>query len=334
MIGRTALRWYSKKARKFPWRYRHGQKPNLYFVWLSEVMLQQTQTTSVIPYFEKWIARWGSVEALATAPLAQILAAWAGLGYYSRARSLHKTARMIAGAGGAFPNDYAQLIKLPGIGDYTANAILAFGHLQHAVVVDGNIKRILSRYFAIPFNNEKKLRAAAEKHTPKKRAGDYAQALMDIGATLCLAKVPLCEDCPLAGTCVAFQKNKIADFGRKAPTGAKPKRQGKAYVLVHQGKVLLVRRPDKGLLGGTKAFPSSGWDGSADVLFEGSGKLKKHPQPVMHTFTHFHLTLWIYSGEVSAKQAAKVEGRFYKQIKSSELPTLMKKVWQAYQAGA
>ena len=333
------LRWYDRHARALPWRYggrheRRRAKPNPYYVWLSEVMLQQTQVATVIPYFHRFIKRWGTMKRLAQANSTQVLAEWAGLGYYSRARALHKTAKLITKEyKGRFPQTLNELKKLPGIGDYTAAAMMAFAFGEYAVIIDGNIKRVLSRLYAIPFDDDKKIEATAAQATPKKRSGDYAQALMDIGATLCLPQKPLCAACPLGRDCRAYQKNEVALYGRRAKAQEKPHRMGKVYIVQRADKaVFLLTRPPRGLLGGTLAFPSSGWDGTADSAPQSTLRWKKERGVITHTFTHFKLTLNLYSARATAAQAKALKGKWQKRINKQNLPTLMRKVWSHYES--
>ncbi|HEX8442052.1 MAG TPA: A/G-specific adenine glycosylase [Allosphingosinicella sp.] len=289
------LRWYDSNARSLPWRVTDGSRTDPYRVWLSEIMLQQTTVAAVRPYFERFTARWSTVEALAAAEDAELMAAWAGLGYYARARNLLACARkVVAEHEGSFPCTEAELLKLPGIGRYTAAAIAAIAFSKRAVVVDGNVERVVGRLFAV----EQTLPAAkaelyrlAEKITPTKRPGDFAQAMMDLGATICTPRAPRCGACPVSPQCQAFHLGRPEDFPRKAPRRAKPHRQGRVYWLEHEGEVLLVRRPAEGLLGGMLALPTGSWsealaeDGvPAAAQWEDAGAIS-------HVFTHFSLTL-------------------------------------------
>jgi A/G-specific adenine glycosylase len=315
-------------------------------VWLSEIMLQQTTVTAVIPYFENFIQRWPDVGALGGAPLDDILVAWQGLGYYARARNLVKCAHILgAEHHGQFPESAARLMKLPGIGPYSAAAIAAIAFDQAEVVVDGNVERVIARLHAVgePLPGAKpRLRELAGELTPKRRPGDYAQAMMDLGATICTPRAPQCGACPLRKDCAAFALGKPADYPRRAPRAPKPLRRGTAWFAVNgKGEVLLRRRPVDGLLGGMMEVPSSPWltDGpTAPVLPEMAAPWQVIAPPVVHVFTHFRLVLqvaWAPMGEGRAKEfgadgvwvAPKALGRF-------ALPSVMKKVCAAGFAAA
>jgi A/G-specific adenine glycosylase len=280
------LRWYIVDKRRLPWRAEAGEQADPYRVWLSEVMLQQTTVAAVIPYFDKFTRRWPTVEALAAAPDADVMSAWAGLGYYARARNLLACARaVVAEHGGVFPDSEEALRKLPGIGRYTAAAIAAIAFRRRAVVVDGNVERVVSRLFAV----EEALPAAREtiyaltdRLTPDDRAGDFAQAMMDLGSAICTPRSPDCGRCPVAFACVARRRGDPERFPVKAAKAPKPRRQDVAYWLEHRGEVLLVRRPAKGLLGGMLAFPTGEAPAQAEWREAGS---------VDHVFTHFALTI-------------------------------------------
>jgi len=263
------LAWYDRHARALawrlePWRARRGERPDPYAVWLSEIMLQQTTVKTVAPYYAKFLARWPTVEALAAARRDHVLRAWAGLGYYARARNLHACAKaVVADYGGIFPDDVARLRDLPGIGDYTAAAIAAIAFDRPAVPVDGNVERVVSRLFAI----EQELPAAkplikelAGSLLPRRRAGDFAQALMDLGATLCTPRRPACARCPWSGSCLAAARGDAETFPRKAPKRQGQLRRGAAFVALRaDGRVLLRRRSDKGLLAAMTEVPGSEW---------------------------------------------------------------------------
>jgi len=295
-LAASLLAWYDVHARVLPWRIKPGAgtQADPYRVWLSEVMLQQTTTAAVAPYFAKFVERWPTVEALAAAPEEDVMAAWAGLGYYSRARNLVACAREVARLGG-FPDTEEELRKLPGLGAYTAAAIAAIAFGRRAVVIDANVERVVARLFAIeePLPGARKqIRAMADSITPGERAGDFAQAMMDLGATICTARDPRCLLCPLAQNCLARAQGNPARLPAKAPKKAKPQRVGAAWWLERDGSVWLVTRPARGMLGGMRALPDDGWHAGAD----GSGK---PPVPgrwedagaVRHGFTHFDLTL-------------------------------------------
>ena len=251
-ISNRLLSWYDRHARDLPWRALPGEPaPDPYCVWLSEVMLQQTTVAAVKPYFAKFLARWPDVEALAAAPDDEVMAAWAGLGYYSRARNLVKAARAVADLGG-FPRTEAQLQELPGLGAYTAAAVAAIAFGARAVVVDANVERVVARLFAIGEvlpGARKAIRQRADAITPDKRAGDFAQAMMDLGSGICTARAPKCLLCPLAVGCEARAAGEPERYPVKPARKAKPERIGTAWWIERDGHVLLVQRPGEGMLG-------------------------------------------------------------------------------------
>ena len=292
-ISDLLLDWYDGHARDLPWRARPGG-PSLdpYRVWLSEVMLQQTTVAAVKPYFAAFLARWPTVAALAGAPEADVMAAWAGLGYYSRARNLVKAARAVA-ALGKFPDTEDALRALPGLGAYTAAAVAAIAFGRRAVVVDANVERVVARLFAIaePLPGARKaIRARADDITPALRAGDFAQAMMDLGATTCTARAPRCLLCPLCAQCRARMSGDPARFPVKAAKKPKPLRSGKAYWIEQNRAVWLVQREGKGMLGGMRALPGDGWSARGDGADGPSGELVG---VVRHGFTHFDLALCV-----------------------------------------
>ena len=322
------LRWYDLNARSLPWRVKSSARADPYRVWLSEIMLQQTTVAAVRPYFERFTSRWPTVEALAAVEDGELMAAWAGLGYYARARNLLACARkVVADYGGLFPEQEAELLKLPGIGRYTAAAIAAIAFDRRAVVVDGNVERVVSRIFAV----EQPLPAAKEalyrltdELTPERRPGDFAQAMMDLGATICTPRAPRCDACPVSASCRARQLGRPEDHPRKAVRKAKPHRHGKAYWLQHGGDVLLVRRPASGLLGGMLALPTGSWtdepveDGvPAPAEWTDAGA-------VSHVFTHFALTLRLACAAPERRQG---EGIWWPvdRIGEAGLPTVFAK---------
>ena len=300
-ISDHLLAWYDVHARDLPWRNPPGAAvPDdpawPYRVWLSEVMLQQTTVAAVKPYFAKFTAIWPTVEALAAARDDDVMAAWAGLGYYSRARNLVKCARAVAQRGG-FPATEAELRALPGLGDYTAAAIAAIAFGERAVVVDANVERVTARLFAIaePLPGAKKsIRAAADSMTPAARAGDFAQAMMDLGSQICTTKAPRCLLCPLAAACAGRKAGEPEVLPVKPAKKAVPERRGTAYWITRTGgaEVWLVTRPDSGMLGGMRALPDDGWtareDGSGNAPVEGAVQVLG---AVRHGFTHAQLTL-------------------------------------------
>jgi A/G-specific adenine glycosylase len=283
--ARALLCWYVVDKRRLPWRAEGGDTPDPYRVWLSEVMLQQTTVAAVKPYFGTFTARWPTVKALAAAEDGDVMQAWAGLGYYARARNLLACARVVASAhDGRFPDDEAVLRTLPGIGAYTAAAIAAIAFGKRAVVVDGNIERVIARLHAIeaPLPAARpRIRALMDAMTPAAGAGDFAQAMMDLGATICTPRGPRCVLCPLSAHCLAFRRGDPEHFPVKPPKAARPHRRGTAYWLEEDGHVLLVRRPAKGLLGGMLALPTEP-PVEADWRVAGA---------VDHVFTHFALTM-------------------------------------------
>ena len=294
-ISGDLLRWYDAHARDLPWRVPPGGAlPDPYRVYLSEIMLQQTTVAAVKPYFEAFTTRWPTVEALAAAPEEDVMAAWAGLGYYSRARNLVQAARIVAKRGG-FPDTEAGLRELPGLGAYTAAAIAAIAFGRRAVVVDANVERVVARLFAIrtPLPAARKpIRERADAITPQERAGDFAQAMMDLGSSLCTARDPKCLLCPLRGDCAGFAAGDPARLPVKPAKKAKPVRLGTAFWHRRGEAVWLVRRPPSGLLGGMRALPDDGWSARGDGT---AGRdLPVGAQDcgaVTHTFTHFTVEL-------------------------------------------
>jgi len=294
-VSALLLDWYDSHARVLPWRSPPGAMPNdPYFVWLSEIMLQQTTVAAAIPYFTRFTQRWPTVEALAAAPEEAVMAAWAGLGYYTRARNLIACARTVAQTG-AFPETEEGLRALPGLGAYTAAAVAAIAFGRRAVVVDANVERVVARLFAIEEvlpAARKGIRMAADRITPAERAGDFAQAMMDLGATICTSRAPRCLLCPLVDLCRARRGGDPSRLPAKAAKKARPERVGTAFWIERDGAVWLVRRSDSGMLGGMRALPDDGWSARGD----GSGQ---GPMPgpwtmagtVQHGFTHFGLTL-------------------------------------------
>lgn len=329
-ISVALLEWYDRNARVFPWRSPPGSpSPEPYRVWLSEVMLQQTTTAHAAPYFEKFVARWPSVEALAGAPEEAVMAEWAGLGYYSRARNLIACARAVAARGG-FPGSEEGLRALPGLGAYTAAAVAAIAFGRRAVVVDANVERVVARLFAIgePLPGARNaIRAAADAITPVARTGDFAQAMMDLGATVCTARDPKCLLCPLSRDCRALAEGRQAELPVKAPKKARPTRAGTAFWIERGGRVWLVTRPAKGMLGGMRALPDDGWsarrEGNGDPPLVGAWRAGG---VVRHTFTHFDLELGlaIYAGEAWSELDG---GEWWPvaELEAAGLPTLFAK---------
>ena len=321
-ISDTLLAWYDAHARDLPWRAAPGAPPpDPYRVWLSEVMLQQTTVAAVKPYFEAFTARWPNVDALAAAPDEDVMAAWAGLGYSSRARNLVKAARAVAELG-SFPADEEGLRTLPGLGAYTAAAVAAIAFGQRAVVVDANVERVVSRLFAIidPLPGSRKaIRERTDEITPDQRAGDFAQAMMDLGSGLCTVREPKCLLCPLSHACAARAEGDPARYPVKPPKKAKPLRQGQAYWTERNGAVWLVRREGTGMLGGMRALPDDGWSARGDGTGEGRGEALGL---VRHGFTHFDLEL-----SVLRTEKAEGEGEWWPldRLEEAGLPTLFAK---------
>jgi A/G-specific adenine glycosylase len=335
------LAWYDRHSRILPWRARRGEKPDPYRVWLSEIMLQQTTVKTVAPYFAKFLTRWPTVQALAAASLDDVLRAWAGLGYYARARNLYACARAVMERhGGNFPNDIAALRALPGIGEYTAAAVCAIAFDAPAVPVDGNVERVMSRLFAV----EDALPAAkpeiknlAAALLPPHRSGDFAQALMDLGATICSPKRPACSLCPWIYSCLAHERGDQETFPRKAPKREGKLRRGAAFVVLRaDGSVLVRQRPEKGLLGSMTEVPGSAWAHDFDVAgapasaprFRAKLKWRKLPGVVRHVFTHFPLELAVFIAQVARATPAPKGARWVKlkDLPGEALPSVMRKV--------
>jgi A/G-specific adenine glycosylase len=344
-VSATLLPWYDRHARALPWRVppgalAAGARPDPYRVWLSEVMLQQTTVAAVRDYFQRFTARWPDVTALAAAEDAAVMAEWAGLGYYARARNLLKCARVVAADhGGRFPETEAGLRDLPGIGPYTAAAIAAIAFDRPAAVMDGNVERVLARLFAVetPLPAAKpELRALAERLTPEVRPGCHAQAVMDLGATICTPKSPACGICPVMDICRARALGIAADLPRKAPKKAKPTRHGIAYIARRaDGAVLLETRPEQGLLGGMLGWPGSDWtQGSPSEAPPIAADWHDPGAEVRHTFTHFHLRLGLRLAVVP-DGATPERGEFHPRatFRPASLPTVMRKAWD-HAAGA
>ena len=334
------LEWYRAQHRRLPWRAPPGKRQDPYAVWLSEIMLQQTTVTTVIPYYLKFMKRWPNFNALAKADAADVMAAWAGLGYYSRARNLHACARRVAEEfGGNLPNDEADLLKLPGIGPYTAAAIAAIAFGKQAAPVDGNIERVLSRLRAIgePLPASKPLiRQAASELAPAEHAGDFAQAMMDLGAGICTPKSPSCMLCPWNTVCEGLKKGIAAELPRRADKKARPTRRGATFVLLSEAsEVFLERRAGKGLLAGMHGTPVTPFEEAApkDVMAAAPAKVayERLRDPVAHTFTHFDLELEVHVARIASRASVKAQGEWAPLESLSEfaLPTLFSKVIRA-----
>jgi A/G-specific adenine glycosylase len=335
------LAWYDRHARLLPWRARHGERTDPYRVWLSEIMLQQTTVKAVAPYYARFLSRWPTVDGLAAGSLDDVLRVWAGLGYYARARNLHACAKAVVERhGGQFPNDVDALRALPGIGDYTAAAIAAIAFDAATVPVDGNVERVVSRLFAIEEElpaGKLAVKTLARSLLPVRRSGDFAQALMDLGATICSPKRPACAMCPWNDSCVANERGDQETFPRKAPKREGRLRRGAAFVVLRSdGSVLLRRRPDKGLLASMMEVPGSEWTHD----FDESGARRSAPRlrakvqwrrlhgVVRHVFTHFPLELAVFAAQVPRATAAPKGARWAKVggLAEEALPNVMRKV--------
>ncbi len=331
------LAWYDVHRRTLPWRALSGERADPYRVWLSEIMLQQTTVVAVASYYREFLRRWPTVTALAKAPQDDVLAAWAGLGYYARARNLHRAAKMVVDEmGGRFPRTAEGLRKLPGIGAYTAGAISAIAFDERQAAVDANAERVLARVFAIeePMPKAKvRLRVLGQSLVPEKRAGDFAQALMDLGSAICTPKRPNCMLCPWMKDCEARKRGIQEALPVKGVKAIRPMKRGAAFVARDPtGAVLLEKRPDKGLLGSmlqpplgpwTEAFPSK-----AEALKQAPFKAdwKKRAGIVRHGFTHFELEIEVYVAVVAKRPC--VAGKWIVDISKVALPTVMRKIVQ------
>jgi A/G-specific adenine glycosylase len=332
------LGWYDRQRRLLPWRSAPGAPADPYRVWLAEIMLQQTTVKAVAPYYARFLARWPSVHKLAATPLEEVLKAWAGLGYYARARNLHACARVVVeNHRGRFPNGEDALRGLPGIGAYTAAAIAAIAFDRRAVAIDGNIERVIARLFAIeaPLPAAKpEIRRCAETLVPARRPGDFTQGMMDLGATICTPKQPACALCPWTGVCAARKRGDAATFPRKSPKAPGRLRRGASFVVTRvDGRVLLRNRPPKGLLGGMAEVPSTAWtqdfdEKSALAQAPLKARWRRVPGAVEHGFTHFPLLQSVYVASVAAKTKAPAGMRWVAlaELPGEALPNVMRKV--------
>jgi A/G-specific adenine glycosylase len=330
------LAWYDRHRRRLPWRGEPGVAADPYAVWLSEIMLQQTTVAAVQKYFSAFMTRWPRVADLAAAPVEDVMKEWAGLGYYARARNLHACAKAVMRQhGGRFPENEKELLALPGIGPYTAAAIAAIAFAQRAVVIDGNVERVVARLAAIrtPLPQAKPaIRAFAGTLTPDFRPGDFAQAMMDLGATICTPQRPACALCPMREYCRAFALGEQERLPMKAVKPERPLRAGNIFVLRAGDKVLVRTRAPRGLLGGMTEFPSSDWV-SADatqareIAFPIEARWQRLPGRVEHVFTHFALHLTVHIAE-TPEAAAPAGMRFIKisDLRREGLPSVMLKV--------
>jgi A/G-specific adenine glycosylase len=341
----TLLAWYDRNRRDLPWRARPGETPDPYRVWLSEIMLQQTRVEAVVRYYGRFLARFPTIEDLAAARQDAVLKLWAGLGYYARARNLHACARtVVAGYGGRFPAREEELRALPGVGAYTAAAIAAIAFGRKAAPVDGNIERVVARLFAFATSlpaGKQELRSLAASLVPDERAGDFAQAMMDLGATICAPKRPSCGVCPWRENCAALLAGRPERFPLRAPKREAQLRRGAAYVVRRtDGAILVRRRPPKGLLGGMMEVPTTEWLpdfkptraqwDAEKVVALGSNGIVWHAVPgvVRHVFTHFPLELSVFSTAVGARTRAPKGMRFVAgaALEAQALSSLMRKV--------
>ena len=337
-ISVKLLRWYDQHRRHLPWRSAPGIKPDPYAVWLSEIMLQQTTVQAVKSYYTTFLNKWPRIQDLANAPLEDVLKAWAGLGYYSRARNLHACALVVANEhAGQFPQDEIALRALPGIGPYTSAAIAAIAFDQRAIVIDGNVERVIARLNAIrePLPKSKPIiRSFAQIITPHQRAGDFAQAMMDLGATICTPRRPACTLCPIHSACAAALSNEAENFPRKLAKAQRPLRRGAAFFVMRQsGHVLVRTRPPKGLLGGMTEIPGTQW--SEDFTLANAKKAaplkarwRQLNGEVEHVFTHFSLSVTVFAAAVPDDSAAPEGCRWVAKSKLDKeaLPSIMRKV--------
>jgi len=330
------LAWYDAHRRDLPWRAKPGRRAEPYRVWLSEIMLQQTTVQAVGRYYREFLKRWPKVEDLAAAPLDEVLAAWAGLGYYARARNLHKAAKAVAEMGGKFPTTYEGLRELPGVGDYTAGAIAAIAYDLPYPAMDANAERVIARYAAIEEalpKSKSAMRAALQALVPQKRAGDFAQALMDLGSALCTPKRPACLNCPWMENCKARKLGIQERLPARGTKAVRPLRRGAAFVARDKtGAVLLVKRPEKGLLGGMLEPPLGPWNADFPAPEEVSSQApfraawKKRAGIVRHGFTHFELEIEVYAANLPRRP--RMEGMWVlpDDLGSVALPTVMRKI--------
>jgi A/G-specific adenine glycosylase len=331
-VRSALLAWYDAHARTLAWRSAPGERPDPYRVWLSEIMLQQTTTPHATPYFLRFIDRWPKVEHLATADDAEVMAAWAGLGYYARARNLLACARAVThDHGGRFPDTEAGLRALPGVGPYTAAAVAAIAFDRPANVVDGNVERVMARLFAVetPVPSAKpELSRLAAGLVEADRCGDWAQALMDLGATVCRPGRPLCDTCPITSDCAALATGAPETYPRRTLKASRPHRHGVAYKLIVGGEIGLVQRPPRGLLGGMVGLPTSEWRAapfSDEEALAGApvGAAWRAIGVIEHVFTHFSLSLAVWEARAASKAADLLWTRV-DQVAAS-LPSVFKK---------
>ena len=337
-LRQELLDWYDREGRALPWRIRPedragGAKPDAYAIWLSEIMLQQTTVPHATPYWQKFLKAWPRVEDLANAPREDVMAAWAGLGYYARARNLHACAQMVAhDYGGQFPDTIEALRALPGIGEYTSHAIAAAAFNRPANVVDGNVERAISRLYALETplpKSKKEIRTLAGEIADPVRLHDYAQAIMDLGAVVCSPKSPSCLTCPWQSPCLAQKTGNPTQFPTKMPKKAKPLRRGHVFILHRAGQLYVRPRPDAGLLGGMLECPGTDWiEGEApsrDIAASFQAEWIQ-ADAVRHVFTHFELSLAVWVSEAPESYRPNV-GHWVDMdnVKAMGLPSVMAK---------
>ena len=341
-LNQQLLAWYDHNARAMPWRVSPADRaagvvPDPYRIWLSEVMLQQTTVAAVTDYFQRFTRRWPTVADLAAAEDADVMGEWAGLGYYARARNLLKCARVVANElEGVFPGSYEALLKLPGIGPYTAAAVASIAFDRVETVLDGNVERVMARLHDVhaPLPGVKsELKAHAAALTPTQRPGDYAQAVMDLGATLCTPKNPACGICPWRAPCLARVAGTATELPKKTPKQPKPTRLGIVYLARSaSGDWLLERRPDKGLLGGMLGWPGSDWNEAPSPKAPFEADWQDLGAEVRHTFTHFHLILRVMLAELppefTAQEGQEILPRH--DFRPTDLPTVMRKAFDLW----
>ena len=334
-LTKQLLTWFNAQRRELPWRDAPCGQRDGYRVWLSEVMLQQTTVTAVIPYYLKFLDKWPDVKALAKATDDDVMRAWAGLGYYARARNMLKCARFVSDeCQGVFPRAEEDLVKLPGVGPYTAAAICSIGFNGPSAPVDGNVIRTLSRLYAVKAEmpkNKDQIQVLTDALLPKGHSGDYAEALMDLGSLVCKPKNPNCADCPWVKTCKAFAAGKALAYPVKAPKKVKPTRRGWAFWIENtDGHILLERRPPKGLLGGMMGLPGTEWTETLPTAEQASQVLSVKssqalPDYIKHTFTHFHLELGVIFMKVEGCEDLAGEWIRPEDLDEQALPSVMRK---------
>lgn len=335
------LSWYDDNHRNLPWRSQNGAHEKPYHVWLSEIMLQQTTVPTVIPYFLKFIDLWPTIESLAAASTDDVMREWAGLGYYARARNLHKCAKVVAYEhGGIFPQDREALKNLPGIGNYTSAAMVSIAFDKPATVIDGNVDRIMARLFAIktPFPKGKTdvaicAQSLSEERTDRPSA--YAQALMDLGSMICTAKTPKCAFCPVSQFCAGYKAEEAELYPIKRPKKKKPRRYANIYIVTdEEGRILVEKRPDKGLLGGMLGFPTNEWSESSDIDFTPPLGVQKAvwgkvEEQAFHVFTHFELEMTVFHARIEDLLNISLNSNYIiENIREADrigLPTVFKK---------